>query len=455
MGINFIKSWLSSWYGDFSREELKKFGFLAVIFAAIIGITWCLKPLKDGVFCATVGVNFQPEAKWLSLGVIFLLVMLYSKLSDRFSRDKMFYILCTIYGLVTLGFYWGLQHPEIGLANTNICAGRLIGWSWYVFVESFASLLVVAFWSFVADTTTPESAKRGYSILVMGGQIGGIIGPLIATFAKTLGSAQIVFGIAMAIFSVMLLVKLLMIYVSKDQLVGYRVKATAKQPPAPGFLEGLKLLLSQPYLMGIFLVLTIFGIVTTIIDFELQLLVNDAAKVYGAAKIADTMAYYMGWFGVATNSLTLVSLILGIGNVTRYFGLTVALICMPILVLFAVLAIYFGHWLGGEWPLQIAFVMLVIISSVNYSLGQPTKEQLYIPTSKETKYKAKVWIEAFGHRSSKALGSGVNILVHWAPGIILLLNTGISVLLTVLWMGVAVYLGRKHKLAVSRDEIVC
>ncbi len=449
MGSNYIKSWLTSWYGDFSREELKKFAFLAVIFAAIIGITWCFKPLKDGIFCATVGVELQPEAKWLSLGVIFLLIMLYSKLSDRFARDKMFYILCTIYGLVTLGFYWGLQHPEIGLANPVIGAYRLIGWGWYVFVESFASLLVVAFWSFVADTTTPESAKRGYSILVMGGQIGGIIGPWIATFAKTIGSAQIVFGIAMAIFSVMGLVKLLMLYVSKAELVGYRAKASTIQPSTPGFLEGLKLLLSQPYLMGIFLVLTIFGVVTTIIDFELQLL------VYEATKSADAMAYYMGWFGVATNSLTLLSLILGIGNITRYFGLTIALVLMPVLVLIAVLSIYFGHWLGGEWPLQIAFVMLVIISSVNYSLGQPTKEQLYIPTSKETKYKAKVWIEAFGHRSSKALGSGVNIAVRWAPGIILLLNTGISVLLTVVWMGVAVYLGRKHKRAVSHDEIVC
>jgi len=99
-----------------------------------------------------------PFAKILSLLVVFPLGILYSKLADKFSREKMFYALSLLYGLAALGFYWGFSHPEIGLSNTVACSARWIGWLWYVFVESFGSLMVVTFWAFAADTT-----KIGYT----------------------------------------------------------------------------------------------------------------------------------------------------------------------------------------------------------------------------------------------------------------------------------------------------
>ena len=69
--------------------------------------------------------------------------------------------------------------PNIGLANIHADPSRILGWVWYVFVESFGSLVVALFWAFATDITTADSAKKGFSLVVMLGQIGGFIAPAI------------------------------------------------------------------------------------------------------------------------------------------------------------------------------------------------------------------------------------------------------------------------------------
>jgi AAA family ATP:ADP antiporter len=50
---------------------------------------------------------------------------------------------------------------------------------------------------------------------------------------------------------------------------------------------------------------------------------------------------------------------------------------------------------------------MMILKANSYALNNPTKEMLYQPTSSNVKYKAKSWIDIFGARGSKALGSVV------------------------------------------------
>ncbi len=42
-------------FGEFEKEELKKFLHMGLIFALMIGAYWTLKPLKDSIF-----VNVRP-----------------------------------------------------------------------------------------------------------------------------------------------------------------------------------------------------------------------------------------------------------------------------------------------------------------------------------------------------------------------------------------------------------
>lgn len=453
-----ITGFLSRFYGV-TREELKKFVFLGAIFAFTIGIYWMLRPLKDSLFCTICSATKIPWAKWVSLCVVVPLAMGYSAIVDRYPRHRIFYALCTIYGSLALLFAYFFAHPIYGLDSANILnfvekgksltihkqfLSQILGWAWYVYVESFGSLMVVLFWGFAADTTTPESAKRGFPIVSMGAQIGGICGPLaVTTYVALLGEAKLTFVAAIATFLMGLMIYAFMKFTPKDQLEGYKAKDDGKVKAKTGFMEGFKLLISQPYLLGIFAIISIFEVVNTIFDFKLKMI---ASSIYKGRALSE----YLSNFGMWVNIIGLACLVLGIGKIGRKLGVRKSLLMLPSLVALGVFFVYFNSSLWVIWAVNAA------VKALNYAFNQPIKEQLYIPTSKDTKYKAKAWTEMFGSRGSKAAGSGINVFADMlSANTFLLISSVASLGLIGLWVVAALYVGRKHKEAIDTDSVVC
>lgn len=451
-------------YGRFTKEELKKFVMLAVIFCFTIGVYWLLRPTKDGVFCKLAGASNIPVAKWLSLVFIFPLVMVYSKLVDQFPRHKVFYALCAIYGTIALIFAYFMFSPVYGVTNLgkvvlangisearhNLAIGRYLGWAWYIFIESFGSLVVALFWSFAADTTTPESAKKGYGLIALGGQLGGIFGPYFASkYAAVWGPAPMALIAGLGIYAIAASIWLFMTIIPQDQLSGYQAKEETPEQkkhekPKTGFFEGLKLLVSQPYLLCIFASISLYEIIVTIFDFQMKTMASSNLESAGA------LTAYLGEFGFWTNLMSFGCLLLGINSIGRKLGLTVALVLLPVLIAGAVGAL----WISPT--LAVVFWVMVFSKGINYALYQPSKEQLYIPTTKDTKYKAKAWTEMFGSRSSKAGGSAVNLLNKFmTPSSFIMVSSVLSLGLVGIWIMCALYLGRTHKKAVSENKVVC
>src|SRR6202035_3899837 len=85
---NPITSFLKAWFGDFQKEELKKFLKLGTIFAFVIGVYWAMRPMKDSIFGSMVSIDYQPWAKIVSLCLLCPLVLIYGKLVDKVSREK-------------------------------------------------------------------------------------------------------------------------------------------------------------------------------------------------------------------------------------------------------------------------------------------------------------------------------------------------------------------------------
>ena len=113
--------------------------------------------------------------------LLFSLVIIYSKLVEKLPRQMLFYVLSLAYGIATLIIAGFMFHPTIGLQNLTADPTRILGWVWYVFVESFGSLVIALFWAFATDITSAESAKKGFSLVVMIGQIGGMLAPFFLT----------------------------------------------------------------------------------------------------------------------------------------------------------------------------------------------------------------------------------------------------------------------------------
>jgi AAA family ATP:ADP antiporter len=173
--------------GNLKGDELKKFILLSLTFLFLIGVYWLLRSVKDSILASTVGIKYQPIAKIMSLFFLIPLILGYSKLIDIFKKHNLFYFIGGSYALLFLSIGYLLGRPGIGLSNTVEDPYRIIGWVSYLGVESFGSLMVALFWSFVASSTLPESAKKGYPIIISGAQVGSITGPYLVTTAKTFG----------------------------------------------------------------------------------------------------------------------------------------------------------------------------------------------------------------------------------------------------------------------------
>ena len=258
--MNFLKKM----YGNFKdKEEVLKFVVLGITFFLIIGTYWTLRPLKDGLFASIVGAKWQPYAKILSMFAVFPIVMFYSKLVDWFKRDQVFYILSGFYAITAFAFAFCFLNPNIGLANTVENPDRILGWLWYIWVESFGSLVVALFWAYTADITDPQTAKRGYPLIVMLGQLGNIVGPLILTnmgkqfFNGHNGPVVAITGVLILAIGFMIWFFQKIVPASERQL--YKAKGSESvSHDKTGFFEGLKLLVKTPYLLSIFFIITIY-----------------------------------------------------------------------------------------------------------------------------------------------------------------------------------------------------
>ena len=169
---------------------------------------------------------------------------------------------------------------------------------------------------------------------------------------------------------------------------------------AGGSFEGLSMVLRHNYTIFIFGVSCGYEVVVTILDYQF--------KVLGAASVAESasssereneFALLLGHFGQLTNIFSFLVSLFGFSFLVNRMGVRTSLMIFPVLLFGGVIV---TNLLSSLWVL---FVVVSIIKALIFSLHDPVKELLYIPTSEAIKFKAKAWIDVFGARSSKALGS--------------------------------------------------
>ncbi len=440
-----LQRFFSFVYGDLTHNERNKFILYGVLFFFIIGIFWLLRCIKDPMFNAFVGSEHTWIVKIVSLAIIFPLVIGYSYLVDLFPRHRLFYVMSAIYGALYLGLWLLVKSPTFGVGAPIEQRWELLGWVSYVAIESFGSLMVVLFYSFMADTSTPEAGKKGFFITATFGQVGNLFGSeFVASTSLAVGAATLfLLAAALIVLCIPALVYFINWFIPKEEFAGYQADGAHVYKEKTGFIEGLRLMVSKPYMLAIFVVVASFEIVATVFELQFKILIADYAK-----DNADIYASYMGEFGVCVSILALGALFLGIGNIGRKVGLTLSLALMPILMVInnVVMTIHPS--------LQVVFWIMVFSKGINYIFGQPVKEQLYIPTSRDAKYKSKAWVDTFGSRFSKAIGSGIMGL-RYGAGASMMLVTGATLFVCTAWLFVALYAGKKHKYAVDNNEIVC
>lgn len=441
MGHRIIKAL----WGDLKGKELLKFVLLAIGFFFLIGSYWPLKTLKDSIFINMVGPMFLPQAKLASLALFFPLVLLYSKLVDVFSKEKMIYLVIGFYGIIGLFLVYYLHHPITGLQNTTTSPDRYLGWVFYLFVESYISLMVSLYWSFINDVTTPESAQKGYGLIIFGTQSGGVLFTLLGNYLSydtTLYAHRVPLIALISIsmfFVIAVIVFILKHFVGDEHLKGYQTHTqTTDDVPKVGFLDGLKVLLTRPYVAGIFVLIFFQELLTTLMGFQMSLLVKNTYSDPGMVN------KFLFEFALAIQVIACLFGLLGTSYFQRTFGIKFCLIAFPVL-LGASLIGYMVHP-----ALSTIMYVMLIAKALNYALYQPAKEVLYIPTSKNIKYKAKAWIDMFGMRFAKASGSGIFSVLGAATSLV----GGTCLGIIAVWVFLASLVGNVYKKVTSNKQLI-
>ncbi len=445
-------------WGDLSSYDLKKFGILSCIITIILGNYWMLRVLKNPIFDDLVGLEYQPYAKMASIFVVALIVMIYSKLVDITTKKRLFDIVCGFYAVMFCLLCVASLYPEnFSLQDSNILyplftwiPGKFVGWLSYFVFES-SSIMIIIFWAFVASVTTPDSAKKGYPMIVSCTQIGTITGSaVVAKFAPIIGAPIIIGMGGLVTLSIPILIRYYLQAVPNDDSVSVQTKNYSSKKNKTGFLEGLRLIIAKPYVTGILVVSTVYEIVATILEFQMNMLAK------GVFPSRDLYASFTGTYGMSINCLALVFALLGTSFFMRRFGFRFCLLAYPLTV-----GILLSGLLGCKMIaitninlMWVLFAAMVAIKGFSYALNNPTKEVMYIPTTDDIRFKAKGWIESFGGRTSK--GTGAIVTASFAKNLsgLLLYGTIISLGVVGIWLLVANFLGKKFNQMQSERTVV-
>eukprot|EP01012_Entosiphon_sulcatum_P031260 TRINITY_DN3917_c0_g1_i1.p1 TRINITY_DN3917_c0_g1~~TRINITY_DN3917_c0_g1_i1.p1 ORF type:complete len:499 (+),score=48.05 TRINITY_DN3917_c0_g1_i1:24-1499(+) len=413
-------------WGDLHDEDCRRFAVLSLAFLCIVGTYWLARTQKDALFMKITGKVYIPYAKIVSFLLMGPLVLLYSKMADTLERATIFYVVCGVYGIYFLCVAWALRSPVMGLANHTPSPSRLLGWIIYVGIESFGSLMVTMFWSFTNSITDSQQARAGYGLLVWVAQIGSIGGPTLArVYAETWGLPALM---ALAGITTLLIPVTIRIYVTYFPVQ----RENRMLLHQTGVVEGLRLVWNHRYLMGILAIATCFEIIGTILDYQMKF------QLDGLYSDPTHIAEFMGSFGQWTNLLTLCFSFLGTSFFLRRFGLTACLVAFPASVLLVIMFVWAAP------TVTVLFYALVVIRGLSYALNNPCKEILYIPTTDDVKYKAKGWIDMFGARAAKSIGSVIN--TNLSSTAALQAWTGpIGVVVVAVWIMAALHTGLRHK----------
>ena len=98
---------------------------------------------------------------------------------------------------------------------------------------------------------------------------------------------------------------------------------------------------------------------------------------------------------------------------------------------------------------------LIILRALHYGFNFPIQEILYIPTTKDIKFKAQAWIKSFGRHISKTSGATVNLLSQGGPlSSSLVIGSIFSLSLGIVWLFTALGVGTKYTDTIKNNDVI-
>jgi AAA family ATP:ADP antiporter len=331
-----------------------------------------------------IGIHDTAEVKTYAAAGQALLLMgfvpAYGWLASKVDRSKL------VLG-VTLFFAANIVVFAVGV-GANV---EHIGVYFFIWVGIFSLMIIAQFWSYANDTYTKEAGGRLFPIIAIGSTLGS---PLGAWITARMFEARLRPD-AMLYFAAFLLLVTAGLFLPIDRSRAMRQKAVANDAPLGGN-SGFALVFASPYIRLIALLLVLLNVVNTTGEFILSHMVTGRAQALTAADAAFDKGAYIGafygdyFFWVNVAALVLQAFVAS--RLVKRFGLAGVLFALPLIAVGSYGIIAFGASLAVvRWAKTAE-------NSADYSVMNTAKQLMWLPTSREEKYKAKQAVDAFFYR---------------------------------------------------------
>lgn len=442
-------------YG-FSTNDITKLICLGLAYFFIIGSYSILKPLKTSIFLGLVGKEWQPISRLITPFIIFPCGLLYSRFVDKYKRHQIFSVIIGIYGVLSIVFTLLLAHPTIGISNTHTSPYRILGWVFELFMDLYSAIVVSTFWGFANSISTPSFANKSYGIMTAISRIGGISTTILALILLDIFPLPKVVSIpgltslaGLLLFCAIACIYYIIKNVPDNALHGYEAAykeevKREKKHEKTGVFEGIRLMLMEPYVFGIFGMVYAFEIVSIIFDYQMNVLMSICLN-----NDIGAMSSFNYWNTLAFQIVALFLSVFGTSTLLEKIGTVNCLLLVPMCLI----------GLSGLlliWPtLTTIFIVMVILRGLNYGFNVPVRETLYIPTVKDIQFKAKVWIDSFGRTLSKTSGSAINTAyAALSPASCLFISSWIAIIISCIYAGVSLAVGHRYNKTIASNDVI-
>jgi AAA family ATP:ADP antiporter len=462
------------------RQELKKFLPMGLMMFFILFNYYILRDTKDTLIVHAAGAEALSLIKLLGTvpGAI-LILLLYSKLSNIFNRENLFYItllpFIIFFGLFAFVIYpyRAFLHPSADAVQELILDYPRFktllhvygSWSYgvfYVLAELWGSVILsLLFWQFANEIVKIHEAKRFYTLFGMLANVGLIAAGSAVTYfshiREQLSPGIDPWGLTLnylmcAVVLAGLMTMGIFWWMNRNVLTDpqcYQPEQTGvskTKKPKLSLKESFFYLIRSKHLGYLALVVICYGVSQNVIEAVWK---DQIKRVFSTENAYNA---FMGQFTVMTGLVTILFMLIG-SNIVRLFGWLPSAMLTPLMILGTGL-LFFGFvsykqefesytlaWLGMTPTLLavwLGFSQNILSKATKYSLFDPTKEMCYIPLDQESKIKGKAAVDVVGGRIGKSGGSFIqqtllfvlgSTLVELAP-----ILGGVVIVTVIIWI---------------------
>ena len=425
------KNILERFLSLFSKVQAGEGGTVLLLFLnafILMGLYYILKPVREALILSQAGAVIKSYSSAAQALLFVFVVPAYGAFAARVNR-------VWLLSGMTLFF---ISNLLIFILAGN--AGMEVGIAYYIWLGIFSFMVVSQFWAFANDIYTEEQGKRLFPIIGIGGTLGAWVGARLAASLFEVTGPYWLMTLALVLLGLFILLTLV---VNRQETS--RGSTEAKKAQEHLSKEGsFKLVMQNRYLVLIAFHVLLLNLVNTVGEFVLGNLVEQTAiaEIGPGEALQEERGNYIGsFYGLFYSWANLLAFLIQSFLVSRFFkylGVRGSLFVGPIVSLctYGVTAV--------QPILNIIHPMKVGENGIDYSLNNTVRHALFLPTSREVKYKAKAAIDTFFGRTGDALQAAVVFIgssLAFGIAAFALVNLGF----VVVWLGVCLGIFRKHK----------